>query len=159
MGSKDKKSFFERLTGTISVDPEEGNEEEVVSTNVSRDSRASAQWIEEESGVGQLAVDVYQTPENIFIKAMVAGVRPEDIDVSITRDMVTLSGRREEGRTVSDEDYFLKELYWGEFSRTILLPAEIESEEAEAIEKNGLLIIRLPKLEKGKQTHLKITTP
>ncbi|HYF10571.1 MAG TPA: Hsp20/alpha crystallin family protein [Candidatus Paceibacterota bacterium] len=158
MAPRDKKSFFERLTGTISVDAEEGLEEEVVATNVSRDSRPSSQWIEEESGVGQLAVDVYQTAENIFIKAMVAGVRPEDIDVSITRDMVTLTGRREEGRTVSDEDYFLKELYWGEFSRTILLPAEIEAEEAEAIEKNGLLIIRLPKIDKGKSTKLKIKT-
>ena len=91
-----------------------------------------------------------------MIKTMVAGVRPEDLDISITRDMVTIRGKREGERTVNEPDYFHKELYWGTFSRTILLPQEVEVEEAEAIEKHGLLIIRLPKLNKNKQAKLKV---
>src|SRR3989344_5965428 len=151
--AQNKKSFFERLTGTINMaDVGNGNEtEERVPTKSEK-----ASWLDEDNGVGQLGVDVYQTPENIFIKAMVAGVKPEDLDVSITRDMVTIKGKREEARTVSEDDYFVKELYWGEFSRTILLPAEVEAENAEAFEKHGLLIIRLPKINKDKQTKLRV---
>ncbi len=110
----------------------------------------------EESDIGQLAVDVHQTADSIVIKCMVAGVRPEDLDVSITRDSVTIRGKRSADATVSDSDYFLKELYWGEFMRTIVLPAEIEADEAEAQEKFGLLVIRLPKINKNKQTRLRV---
>ena len=81
---------------------------------------------------------------------MIAGVKPEDLDVSITRDMVTIKGKREESREVAENDYFYKELYWGSFSRTILLPQEIEPEEAQAVEKHGLLTIHLPKVDKKK---------
>ena len=152
--NREKKSFFERLTGTINMDSDDEVRE--IPTHKPIAKKEKENWIEEDSSVGELAVDVYQTPDNIFIKTMVAGVKPEDLDVSITRDMVTIGGRREESRTTSDDDYFLKELYWGEFSRTILLPAEIEPENAEAYEKHGLLIIRLPKVNKDKQTKLRV---
>ena len=111
---------------------------------------------EEESGVGELSVDVYETPKEIIIEAMIAGVKPEDLDVAITRDMVTIKGKRETERTISDDDYYHRELYWGSFSRTIMLPAEVEVEDCEAIEKHGLLILRLPKIDKHKQTRLKV---
>jgi HSP20 family protein len=113
-------------------------------------------WIEEESEEGQLTVDVFNTPNEIVIKAIVAGVKPDDLDISITRDMVTIRGKREEQKEVEGEDYFYRELYWGAFSRTILLPQEIEVEDANASEKHGLLIIRLPKIDKEKQTKLKV---
>ena len=72
---------------------------------------------------GELSVDVYQNPNEIVIKTMVAGVKPEDLDVSISRDMVTAKGKRENERIVADDDYFHKELYWGSFSRTaVVLP-------------------------------------
>ena len=105
-----------------------------------------------------MTVDVYQTADMIVIKAMIAGVRPEDLDISITRDMVTIKGRREEEKTVREEDYFARELYWGSFSRTITLPAEIDVDESEAIEKHGLLILKLPKLDKKRQSKLKVKT-
>ncbi len=154
--NRDRKSFFERLTGTINLNVDEDAEEAVPAKVATHKKDTKEPWVEEDATVGELAVDVYQTPENIFIKTMVAGVKPEDLDVSITRDMVTISGKREEARTTGDDDYFLKELYWGEFSRTILLPAEIEPENAEAYEKHGLLIIRLPKVNKDKQTRLRV---
>jgi HSP20 family protein len=154
--NREKKSFFERLTGTINMAAGDDVEVEIDKKTAGSIKKEKDTWMEEEANVGELAVDVYQTPENIFIKTMVAGVKPEDLDVAITRDMVTVSGRREEARTTGDDDYFLKELYWGEFSRTILLPAEIEPENAEAYEKHGLLIVRLPKVNKDKQTKLRV---
>jgi HSP20 family protein len=87
---------------------------------------------------------------------MVAGVKPDDLDVSITRDMITIHGERSEDRTVSGEDYLHRELYWGSFSRTITLPEEIDVDGAEAIEKHGMLILRLPKLDKQRKAKLKV---
>jgi HSP20 family molecular chaperone IbpA len=111
---------------------------------------------EPEPEEGELAVDVYQTPTHIIIRAMIAGVRPEDLDVSITRDMVTLRGKRERHVEGTAGDFFFQELYWGSFSRTLVLPQEVDIEGAEAIEKHGLLTLRLPKLDKGRQAKLKV---
>lgn len=148
---KDNRSFFEKLTGGIKMD--EMEDEDIVKTPV---KPSGDEWMEEEASEGQLTVDLYQTPSEIVIKTMVAGVKPEDLDISITRDMVTIKGKRETERFVKDEDYFHQELYWGAFSRTIMLPAEVEVEEADAVEKHGLLIIRLPKIDKNRQTKLKV---
>lgn len=148
-----KKGFFEKLKGVMSVgnrntddeELEEVIEEEIVEGNILND--------EEE---GQLAVDMCQTGTEIIIKTMVAGVKPEDLDIAITRDMVTIRGKRVETYSSNENDFFHKELYWGAFSRTIVLPAEIEIEEAEAIEKHGLLTLVLPKIDKNRQSKLKV---
>ena len=178
---KEKKSFFERLAGSISVEDEDDPveftsphiedepEEEVPIKHVGTKavatqlSRPKHHVVEEESPdeevvmeEGELSVDVYQTATEIIIEAMVAGVKPEDLHLSITRDMVTVKGRRDGNTQVNHDDYFYKELYWGTFTRTILLPHEVEIEEAEAVEKHGLLIIRLPKVDKARQTKLKV---
>ncbi len=175
---KEKKSFFERLAGSISVDDEddqmdfveEENLEELpikhvgkkVETPTLSKGKSRAMSMDEddigETGVeeGELSVDVYQTSSEIIIEAMVAGVKPEDLHLSITRDMVTIKGRRDGNTQVTHDDYFYKELYWGSFTRTILLPHEVVIEDAEAVEKHGLLIIRLPKLDKARQTKLKV---
>jgi HSP20 family protein len=116
------------------------------------------QRVQRARGDGQRAVDMYQTPTDIVIKTMVAGVKPEDLDISITRDMVTIHGKRMELYEVTDNDFFHKELYWGSFSRTIILPAEVEIEEAEAAEKHGLLTLILPKIDKNRQSKLKVRT-
>lgn len=142
-----KKSFFERLTGTVKM------EEESVETEETETSRGILDESEEE---GQLTVDVYQTSDEIVIKTMVAGVKPEDLDINITRDMVTIKGKREETDETSDQDYFHRELYWGSFARTIMLPEEIDVEESEAIERHGLLTIKLPKIDKSKQNKLRV---
>jgi HSP20 family protein len=160
--SKDKRSFFERLTGSIRTDEMEGEEsyQEEVRVDVTNPlaGGATTNWAGDEDVEGELAVDVYQTPDEIIVKTMVAGVRPEDLDISISRDLITVKGKRDGTRTIPDEDYFFKELYWGSFSRTILLPQEIEVETAEAISKHGLLIIKLPKVDKQKQTKLRVKT-
>jgi len=151
---REKRSFFERLTGAIRVQddmPEEETRELRVSGG--SDEMSVEEAVQDE---GELMIDVYQTPTDIVIKTMVPGVRPEDLDITITRDMVTVKGKREIERTISEENYFHKELYWGTFSRTIVLPQEVEIEESEAVEKHGLLIIRLPKLDKHRQSKLRV---
>ena len=153
-----KPSFFERLTGTVNVKDYEAND--ITEPEYADDARDTTlnNFIEEENGDGQLTVDVYQNPDEIIIKAIVAGVKPENLDVSITRDMVTIKGRRENTKEISEDNYFYKELYWGAFSRTILLPQEIEVEASTAIEKHGLLTLILPKVNKEKQTKLRVKT-
>ncbi|MCX6820129.1 MAG: Hsp20/alpha crystallin family protein [Candidatus Adlerbacteria bacterium] len=161
--AKEKRSLFEWLTGGSAAESDYSFEDLESGGTGGYPSKmpSSAQHqvnviAEEEPAEGELAVDVYQTPTHIIIKAMIAGVRPEDLDVSITRDMVTLRGKRERHTEGTAGDFFFSELYWGAFSRTIVLPQEIEIEEAEASEKHGLLTIRLPKLDKGRQAKLKI---
>jgi len=151
---KEKRSFFERLTGTINVEDEDfENELHEDSPNSPDDNN---DWMEEENEEGQLMVDVYQTDDDIVIQAMVAGVEASDLNISITREMVTIAGTRKAAQGPSDESYFYKELYWGAFSRTILLPQEIEPDEAEAKEKNGLLTLTLPKIDKEKVQRIKV---
>ena len=145
--AKDKRSFFDRITGSVSISNE--MEDELL-------EEKAENWINESPEEGELNIDVYQNQNEIVIKTMVAGVKPEDLDVSISRDMVTLKGKRENEKTIADDDYFHRELYWGSFSRNIVLPQEIDVDAAEAVEKHGLLIIKLPKLDKNRSTRLKV---
>jgi HSP20 family protein len=165
-----KPGFFSRLTGSSDnygeyLDELEGahakfegeGEERHAHINARQPAQAGdEQWTPAEEPGGELAVDVYQTPEAIVVKAFIAGVQPTTIDISLTREMLTISGTRQDEREVDEDDYFQRELYWGSFSRTILLPEEVDVDMAEASEKHGILIIRLPKINKGKQTKLKI---
>ncbi|HNW71665.1 MAG TPA: Hsp20/alpha crystallin family protein [Candidatus Paceibacterota bacterium] len=148
-----KRGFFERLTGSIKAEEEF---EESKRIPVKSEGKENNNWMEEENEEAELTVDVYQTPTEIIVQTMVAGVKPEDLELTITRDMITIRGKREEARTVNEENFFTKELYWGSFSRTILLPAEIDPEESEATEKHGLLTIKLPKIDKEKKTNVRV---
>jgi len=113
-------------------------------------------WLEDENDEAELAVDVFQTASEIIVQTFVAGVKTEDLELSIARDMITIKGKREESRSIDEDDYFVKELYWGKFTRTILLPQEVEPDEAEAIEKHGLLSIKLQKVDKGRKNVIKV---
>jgi HSP20 family protein len=160
-----KPSFLERLTGgqndeydrILDEDHEFGEEDDLA---VEDDGyHADDSWDEEPEGTpqdGELPVDMYQTDDAIVIRALVAGVSPNELEISITRDMVTVRGVREEYQEAHDQGYFHRELFWGSFSRTLLLPEEVAIDEAEAQEKHGLLEIRLPKLDKHRSTQLKV---
>lgn len=150
---KKKRSFFERLTGSIR---EEETEEVETKYETKGGKKRGNGWIEEEAEEAELAVDVYQTETEIVVQTMVAGVKPEDLELVISRSMITIRGVREDHRTVDDEDYFTKELYWGAFSRTISLPQEVEPEESEATEKHGLMTIKLQKIDREKRTNVKV---
>jgi HSP20 family protein len=94
---------------------------------------------------GQLTIDVYQTETEIVIKSTIAGVKPEDLDVTINNDMVAIKGERKNEETVDTGNYYYQECYWGSFSRSVLLPVDVIPEKADASLKNGILTIRLPK--------------
>ncbi len=154
-----KRSFFERLTGSVGMeeDYEEPKKKSGGMHNEDRKGKKNNnEWMEEENEEAELAVDLYQTATEIVVQTMVAGVKPEDLELSIARDMITIRGKREESRTIDEDNYFAKELYWGKFSRTISFPHEVEPEEAEATERHGLLTIKLTKVDKEKTNNLKV---
>lgn len=105
---------------------------------------------------GELTVDIYDKGDEICIQSTVAGVKPEDLDVSISSDTVTIKGKRERQEEVREDNYYYKELFWGTFSRSVILPEEIDDERAEASLKHGLLSIRLPKKKRGGIQKLKV---
>lgn len=149
--SKEKKSFFERLTGSVPENSgymEEGNYAL---------SSAGADGESIDSEEGQLAVDVFQGKNEIIIQSIVAGVKPDDLDISIDKDSVTIRGKRESNRLVDKENAVCQELYWGSFSRTISLADEMDSENAEATIKNGILTIRLPFARKIQKQKIRVT--
>jgi len=154
IGSTDDTDYFGNSGGNRAVFEGEGGERHAHITP----STAAGDWkdTEEPEPGGELAVDVYQTPDAIVVKALVAGVQPQSIDIALTREMITISGTREDEREVDEDSYFQRELYWGSFTRTILLPEEIDVDMAEASEKHGILMIRLPKINKKKQAKLKV---
>ena len=165
-----KLSFFERLSGSAAGDFDSFDDElPNVSIPVQGDShlhhknhkkdlpaRPAPLEGDAPAGEGQLPVAVHQTGSDIVIRAFVAGVRPDELSLSISRDMVEIGGARAEREQVSGPDYFVRELFWGSFSRTILLPQEVDVEAASASAKDGLLTIILPKLDKARQTKLRV---
>lgn len=163
-----KPSFLQRLTGNqtseydrILDDEHQFGEDDDLAVNdeyVENETWADQPDTTTPPQDGELPVDMYQTEEMIVIRALVAGVSPEDLDISITRDMVTIRGVREEYQEAHDDSYYHRELFWGSFSRTLLLPEEVAIDEAEAQEKHGLLEIKLPKLDKHRSTQLKVRT-
>ncbi|MBI4280976.1 Hsp20/alpha crystallin family protein [Candidatus Uhrbacteria bacterium] len=94
---------------------------------------------------GQLSVDVYETPETVVIAAPIAGVKPDDLEVYLSRDIVTIRGARGGCEEQAERNFLFQECFWGRFSRSIILPCAVKTESAEALLKNGVLTIRLPK--------------
>ncbi len=140
---------FEALDDDKSDDTEKGETAE----NKNNDQ----EWHEEENfEEGQLTVDVYKTKDLIIVKSIIGGVRSEDLDISVTSDMVTIKGKRVNSDEVSTDDYYYQECFWGNFSRSIILPNDIRTDGVEAIIKNGILTLKLPKIEKNSLTKIKV---
>lgn len=113
---------------------------------VAVDDEGAEDWDEEDAVPGQLAVDVYETKEKLFVKARTAGVNKADLDVSISDNTVTIRGTLSSGDEVEAENYYLQECYWGEFSRSVALPVQVKEDEVEAILKDGVLTISFTKV-------------
>lgn len=105
---------------------------------------------------GQLTVDVCQTAEDIIIESAVAGVRPEDIDVNVTDDSVSIKGSRFREASTTEREYLYQECYWGRFARSIILPETVDPDNADVTFKNGVLTIRLPKANRKKMRKLTV---
>lgn len=178
---QEPRSFFERLTGARVLGNGEREEQHTAQdtqvyeptvqsedvnnameeTEVELDDNYSDETTTQptagyEEQEGQLTVDVFQDDENIIIQSTIAGVSPDDLDVSITNDMVTIRGERRRQYDADQEDYFYQECYWGTFSRSIILPVEIDADRAEAKIKNGILTIRIPKANTAVTRKLKV---
>lgn len=165
-----KRSFFERLSGNSSAEDafDSFDEEPLPTATLPRNKKDVRVRVNSTGNgpepfnntpskdEGQLPVDVHQTQSDIIIRAFVAGVRPDELNISINRDMVEIEGARMEREQIPDSDYFTRELFWGSFSRTILLPQEIDVDASSASAKDGLLTIILPRLDKTKQTKLRV---
>ena len=166
---KQNKSFLDRISGAnkgseYSREDDLQKEENVLiekdddrEYDLSAESRnqPSEGWSDEEEE-GQLAIDVYQDNDYVVIKSIVGGIRPEDLDLSVTSDMVTIKGSRERNEEVSDENYYYQECFWGSFSRSVILPCDIKTDQVEASMKNGILTIKLPKVEKNSATRIEV---
>ena len=108
-----------------------------------------------EQGEGQLAVDVSESPKEIVIRSTIAGVKPEDLEVSVHNDMLTIRGSRHAHTDETGTRYLVRECHWGSFSRSLILPAEIDADKISAELKNGILTIRLPKVERLKKINIR----
>lgn len=177
---KQKRSFFERLTGARELDSTPSYQEESVSVYAQEEetplqmnteptysqaaeeptwstpSYAGGGSMADDNAEGQLTIDVYQTENDIVIKSTIAGVKPEDLDVSINNDMVTVKGERKNEEVVENGNYYYQECYWGSFSRSVLLPVDVIPEKADAALKNGILTIRLPKADTTKTKKIQV---
>lgn len=110
----------------------------------------------EDDAEGQLTVDVYQDGDYIVVQSTVAGVKPEDVEVSITPESVSIRGRRERMKEVEEKDYFYQECFWGSFSRSIILPYEVDPDKSSATIKEGVLTVKMPKLNRQKAKKVKV---
>ena len=97
---------------------------------------------------GQLVVDVFQTDGEIVVQSAVAGVKPDELDISVENDVLTIKGKRERPAEKEPTNYFYQECYWGKFSREIILPAEVDHSRTKATIKEGVLTIRIPKIDR-----------
>lgn len=181
---KEKKSFFERLTGSRNMPEREtyGQQSQSFGYQSQPQPPMGGQSIQPQASMqedyavepstpkapaepdenwggdseGQLTIDVYQTDTEIVIKSTIAGVKPEDLDVSINNDMVTIRGDRKNDEVVEGENYYYQECYWGTFSRSVILPVEVIADKAEAAMKNGILTIRLLKSDTTKSKKIQV---
>lgn len=179
-------SFFDKLKDSIGVEELEAQEEEkkkkpskkkvvkakkevkekeevvkeikkisIEDESDAKEKKKDRSWMDEEPE-GELAIDMYQTKGNIVIETAVAGVKPDDIDISIENDLVTIRGNRESCEIEEEKNYFHQECYWGTFSRELILPEEIDASKATASFKDGILILKLPKLKREKVKKVKV---
>jgi HSP20 family protein len=112
--------------------------------------------INDDETEGQLTVDVYQDGDDIVVQSAVAGVSPDDLDIHITTEAVKINGHREKTESIEDKDYFYQECFWGRFTRTVILPTEVDPEKSSAMVKNGVLTIRMPKLTRSHGKKVKV---
>ena len=176
--TKQKASFLDKITGNQEdkkneekqIEIENDNEEiyndenninsdENEKNTEDKQEKGDEEWSnnkESSKEEGQLTIDVYQTKDLIIIKSIIGGVRPENLDISITVDMITIKGTRINPDEIKSDDYYYQECFWGCFSRSIILPCDVKAEKVEATMKNGILTVKLPKIEKNSSMKIKV---
>jgi len=161
--------FFDKLTGVKTGEKKEekkpnppkakaskraGEKKKVekpeVKSEIKEESKKITPPAETKTG-GQLTIDVYETDGDFVIQSTIAGIKAEDLDISVEDELVTIRGTRQKTAEGEGKNYFYQECYWGEFSRQVILPEEVDGSRAEAAVKNGVLTLRIPKIRKVKK--------
>ena len=158
-------NFFKRLSGLDEKNKKNADQEDELESaddepaekpSLRSEAGEAEEWLSGDYDEGQLSIDVFQTPNSLVVKSTIAGVKPGDIDISINNDMLTIRGKRELQDKISEDNYLIKECYWGGFSRSVILPIEVEAEKVEAALDNGVLTVTLPKAKNAKQISIKV---
>ncbi|HPW34332.1 MAG TPA: Hsp20/alpha crystallin family protein [Candidatus Paceibacterota bacterium] len=167
------RDFFEKLAG-ISSEEEANNPDEVEAqlTRASKSALKEKEKVEDnflidkdsiiddamdfEDAEGHLMIDVYQTAETIIIESAIAGITADELDIAITPESVTIKGERKRKEKVKKDDYLYQECFWGKFTRSIILPQEIDPDKSQAALKDGVLKITLPKVSKTKSKRVRV---
>ncbi len=136
----DVKQFFAELAETDNLPGDS-----LMRGEASGSDGSGAQSLADERE-GQLAIDVYERGAHLIVEAPIAGVSSNDIDIHVTNESLTIRGKRHREHTVREKDYIFQECYWGRFTRSLILPEEVDADRAEATIKNGILRITMPKL-------------
>lgn len=151
---EDEDEFEEDEGVVVQYTEAEVAEEIPVSQSTQQPTSKDEEWMNDYEGA--LNIDMFQTKDNVIIKSTIAGVRPDDIDITVANDMVTIKGTRQREENISQDDYFYQECYWGSFSRSVIVPVDIDSEEIEADLKDGILTVIIPKAAKAKTKKVKV---
>jgi len=144
-------SFFKKIKKQIDSDEENGKEKQKTTqkkkteVSVQKSKKESPDWMETD---GQLAIDVYQTKAFFVVQSPVAGIKPEDLNISVENDFLIIKGERERAEEIQEKDYFYQECYWGSFSRKVSLPEDLDSSKIKASLKKGILTVKIPKITK-----------
>ena len=138
-------SFLDKLKGSMGLleEPEKGK-----TTKLQK--KVKLELPAEPEAEGELAIDVYETADDIVIQSPIGGIKAEDLDISIEDDMVTIRGNREHLVEKQGRDYVYQECYWGSFSRKVILPEKVDETKTKAMMKNGILTLVMPKLRRKK---------
>lgn len=139
-------SFFKKIKKQIDSDEETGKEKiakKKTNVSVQKSKKESPDWMETD---GQLAIDVYQTKSFFVVQSPVAGIKSEDLDISVENDFLIIKGKREKTEEIQEKDYFYQECYWGSFSRKVSLPEDLDSSKIKASLKKGILTVKIPKI-------------
>ena len=151
-----KPSFFERLTGVYDDEDFLNEIENDFDDDTPKINKTSKESVIHEEPERQLSIDLINSPNDIIIHSAIPGVDQDEIDISVTREVVNITVRSAHRKEIKDADYFYQELFWGSQTRTVVLPQEVEVDEAKADTKNGVLTIVLPKIDKERKTKLRV---
>ena len=114
-------------------------------------------WPDVDQPEGELSIDVFHDQDNIYIQSTVAGVKPSDLQISVHHDMVTIRGERKNEHQAAGDDYFCRECFWGRFSRSIILPFNVQTDKILAELTDGVLTVTLPKLKRQRNIPISVT--
>lgn len=146
----------EELIKTDQTAAEELKVSETSQNQVSEEIAVDNQNTEEEEE-GQLTIDVYQTPDDVVVLSTIAGVKSSDLEITLNNDLLTIRGARTNPSDAKPEEYFHQENYWGSFSRSVILPVDVDGDKVRAEMKDGVLKVLLPKATRAKTKTIKVT--